>query len=145
MDYVREAAKVFDHPRPEQFLDNPNHCWACQEVEQNAQRNDLDSLTVDAAGIGFAPMLSFMKASAVLYYMPAFIRLVVEEAGNDDFVWSFLFRITEYSDLAELCSEEQKSFMASFLRWYKENYLTKFRDAMVDEEAIDDAIDVWSV
>ncbi len=147
MDYVKEAKRVFNIERPRHFLDNPNHCDECCEVEEKAQRNDIDSLTIEEAGEAYAALHNFLNNEGFLYYFPAFIRLSIESRENEGYIENLLFALTyQESDnrILKTCSTKQRKFVLDFFKWFKKENTKKLREWFLIED-IERAINIWSV
>ena len=126
-------------------MDNPHHCEECEEVEKNAQESDIDTLTLEKAGDGYASFSCFLNDCAFKYYMPAFIRLSLETNMEDGYIENFIFAITvdkEDNSRLKSFSSEQKIFVHSFLKWYKENK-KEILDQWLIEEEINDVLSLW--
>jgi len=146
MDFFEEAKKIFAMPRPHKFMDEPNHCEECQEVEAKAQQANPDTLTLDQAGHGWADLHNFLNNDGFLYYFPAFIRLCVESNKDDGFLDNFIFAITydgENNRRLIACSAEQRKFIHKFLNWYK-NVHSDLVDHYLVEDDFEVAIQLWS-
>ena len=120
METFELAKKVFSEARPSQFVENSNHCDECADVEKNAAKYDLDTVTANVAGGGYASFLSFLSDSAYKYYFPAFVRLCLESVGNEDndFFPAFMFSLTyegRENDRRNSFSKEQRQFVFQFL------------------------------
>ncbi|WP_390594104.1 DUF6714 family protein [Simiduia litorea] len=147
MDYFSEAKGIFNIPRPKTFVDTPNHCPECQEVEAKAQRNTPDTLTLEEAGDGWADLSSFLSTKGFLYYIPAFIRLCIasnEESCYIDNLFFSLIYEDENNRILQACTQEQKLFMYNFMVWYKENE-AELIEIWLSTEDVEKAIELWSV
>ena len=146
MNYIEASKKVFNAPRPKSFMDNPSHCEECEEVEKNAQESDIDTLTLEKAGDGYASFACFLNDNGFKYYMPAFIRLSIETDMDDGYIENFFFAITvDKKDNSRLKSftSEQKAFVHNFLVWYKENKQDILEQWLIEENEINEAISLW--
>lgn len=146
MDYVKEAKRVFNLERPKKFLDNPNHCDECYEVEEKAQRNDVDSLTIEEAGEAYAALHNFLNNEGFMYYFPAFIRLSIESKENEGYIDNLIFALTykeSENRILKTCSTEQREFVLGFLKWFKHDNREKLREWFLIED-IERAIHIWS-
>ena len=146
MDYFTKAKQIFDMPRPDSFMDNPSHCEECKEVEEKAQRNTLDSLTIEEAGISWASLHCFLNAQGFLYYMPAFIRLCLESSKDNSYIGSFFFALSygqERNTILSACSEEQRAFIFEFTTWFYDNY-AEVIGFWLAEDDVEQTMEIWA-
>ena len=147
MDYFEEAKKAFNVPKPLVFVEDPNHCSECEEVESKAQLSDVDSLTLEQAGDNWASLHNFLTNEGFLYYFPAFIRLCIETNHEDGFLQNFIFAITyerEKNRRLVACNSKQKKIVHDFLVWYKSSYPELVGIWLIQGD-IEDAIQLWNV
>ena len=147
MNFIAESKIIFDIGRPKVFMDNPNHCGECKDVEFNAQENDINTLTLAKAGDGYASLLSFLNDIGFIYYMPAFIRLCIETTMDEGYISEFIFAITDEkqnNSRLHACTKEQRQFIYNFLKWYKNNHSDILKQWLIEENEIDEAISLWS-
>jgi len=133
-------------PRPTRFMDTPDHCDECAEVEEKAQNNDRDSLTFELANENWASLHNFLNDDGFLYYFPAFIRLCIESNENECFATSLLFAITyegERNGPLRSCSDEQREFIHQFLLWYRDSH-GEIVHLWGQDDEIEIAIELWS-
>ena len=147
MDYFTEAKRIFNIPRPKVFMDTPEHCEECQEVERNAQIASPDTLTLEQAGDGWAALHNYLNDDAFLYYCPAFIRLCIDTDMNNGFLENFFFAITyeeENNSRLRACNQEQRKFIHDFIVWYR-NKKPELIEQWLIEEDVEKAIELWHV
>lgn len=132
-------------PKPNTFMDTPNHCEECQEVESKAQAATPETLTLEQAGRGWADLHNFLNDYGFLYYLPAFIRLCIDTDMKDGFLDDFLFAVTyqeEDNRRLKACNSTQKKFIGDFLMWYKNTHPEIVRHWAMEDE-IETAINLW--
>jgi len=145
MNWILEAKRVFDVPKPEHFT-NYKHCEECAEHDETLINSDIDTIGLDELGKpGWNP-ICFCSEEGQKYYLPAFIRLSLETMSDDFYFGQFLFHLEydgENNKLVNSCSQAQRNYIASFLQYAIENYSSEIEQNSYDNEVLR-AHEIWS-
>ncbi len=145
-NFYLKSIKLFNcQKRPEIFLENPKHCSECVEHEETLQKYTYENIPIDELdNPGWNP-ICYISTTGFAYYIPAFIRLILEQTKDSECLGQFLFHIN-YNDsknkFLNYFSFEQKRFLISFLSYLLENS-PKYGIDKIDEEYLIKAINLW--
>lgn len=148
MDWIQEAKRVFNLPKPPHFT-NYQHCCECFEHDETLLSHDIDSISTNELGNpGWDPMC-FCSEEGFIYYMPALIRITLDNIKDlhKTYLDQLLFHLIKDGKgnrLVVACNEEQRQFVASFLEHLIENYTPEIEAALCYSDEILKAHDIWS-
>ena len=144
MNWIAEAIRVFDVPRPEHFTDY-NHCEECAEHDETLCNEDYGTISLEELGNPGWDPLCFCHAEGLKYYMPGLIRLCIESLDDRFYFSQLLFHLEykgENNRLFNSCSDEQKRFVADFIHHMINDYAGKLEDHFAADDALR-AYDLW--
>jgi hypothetical protein len=148
MNWVNEAKRLFNVPKPEHFT-NYKHCCECFEHDEILLQHDVDSIGIEQLGNpGWDPMC-FCSDQGFIYYMPALIRITLDTIDNPQTTYldQMLFHLIKDGKgnrLVEACNDEQRKFVAQFLEYLVEYYSNEIEAALCYSDDVLKAHDIWS-
>ena len=124
MNWIEEAKRIFNIPKPEHFT-NYKHCNECAEHDETLLNHSVDSISLlELGNPGWDPVC-FCSDEGKKYYMPAFIRLSIETMGNKFYFGQFLFHLEgdgNENSLFQSCNFEQRKFISDFVEYLITKY-----------------------
>ncbi len=138
MNWVEKAKYIFEMQKPEHFTDYL-HCEECADHDETLRNTDVDNIGLKELGNEAWDPLCFCTNDGKKYYMPALIRLSLDSVNDEFYFDQFLFHLEgngENNRLLLSCSEEQKTFITSFLKYMIENYSKEIDDNLCTDDAI---------
>ena len=149
MNWTDEAKRVFQTNKPEHFT-NYQHCCECAEHDETLGSHDIDSIGINELGNPGWDPICFCNAEGFLYYMPALIRLTLDsmEKPEEFYLDQLLFHLIgdgKDNRRVSACNAEQRQFVARFLEYLTENYMTRIEAGLCHADDILKAHDIWDV
>ncbi len=145
MNWIIEAKRIFNVPKPEHFT-NFTHCEECAEHDKTLLNNNIDSIGLDELGnVGWDPMC-FSSEEGKKYYMPALVRLTIDTMSKEFYLGQFLFHLElngTDNNLVQNCDTEQREFIASFIKYLIENNTKEIEDNYYSEDILR-VYEIWS-
>ena len=124
MNWVKEAKRIFNIPKPEHFT-NYKHCEECAEHDETLLNHSIDSISLlELGNPGWDPVC-FCSDNGKKYYMPAFIRLSLETMREEFYFGQFLFHLEgdgKDNNLFQSCNIEQRKFIIDFIEHVIDKY-----------------------
>lgn len=135
---IAEADAVFGKlERPEHSTDH-THCCECREHDEELQPYTPADIPRSALGHGGWDPITFCTDEGFRYFLPGLIRVVLTEAGDDNYYEQFLWHMTPVArghDRYEICTAEERAVVARALAWLLEN-----RADEIEQECASDAL-----
>lgn len=145
MCWIKKSRSLFESERPIHFVERP-YCDESSEHEDTLQRCTIDSIGLEELGNpGWDPMC-FCNAEGKKYYFPALIRLSLDTIESDFYFAQLLFHLSwngKENDFYVNCSDEQRSFVASFIESMIKSYPKEIDKEFSTDEALE-AYEIWS-
>ncbi len=148
MDWIQEAKRQFNRPKPAHFT-NYQHCCECAEHDATLITADVDSIGLEQLGNPGWDPLCFTSAEGLVYYMPALIRLTIETMATpqERYLEQLLFHVMydgQENRIVRACNPEQRAFIAQFLVYLMEQYSTELDECMYADDILK-AFEIWSL
>ena len=143
---VMNAAEIFGKvARPEHFT-NHTHCCECAEHDETLLAHTPDTITREALGhAGWDPM-TFATDAGFRYYLPALIRMVLTQTGEDYYVDQFLSQVVRDGPRNSrwcACTAEERAVVSDALHTLLETRAEEIEDSL-DADRLIEAIGIWS-
>jgi hypothetical protein len=127
---IRDVNQIFGHiPRPKIMLRDPNHCEECMEHEAVMQAVTRESISLTEIGNPGWDPICYISDETFVYFMPAFVRLVLE----DDYLFQFFFHLGHTRRL-DAFTLDQRRVAAQVISYIGEN----MTDALTENFLTDD-------
>ena len=148
IDWKQRAKEVFGAPKPEHFT-NYRHCCECFEHDEVLRRSEVESIGLKELGSPAWDPICFSSPEGVKYYLPAMVRLTLDNIENpqQNYLDQFLFHLIldgKNNRLVEACNREQRTFIADFLEFLIENHSAAIDDAMAGWDILR-AHEIWRI
>jgi hypothetical protein len=145
MDWVKEAKRIFNIPKPEHFT-NYKHCEECAEHDETLSNHSIDSISLlELGNPGWDPVC-FCSDEGKKYYMPAFIRLSLESMGEEFYFGQLLFHLEsdkKNNSFIQSCNAEQRKFVSDFVEFVINNYAAEIKLNSYEKETLK-VYEIWS-
>jgi hypothetical protein len=145
-EIIAKAEAVFGPvERPEHFTDH-THCCECSDHDEELQPYTPANMPRSALGhMGWDP-ITFCTDKGFRYFLPGMIRIVLTEAGDDNYYEQFMWHVTDVAgghDRYAACTREERAVVALALAWLLENTCEEVEQEMVAGELLA-ALERWS-
>ena len=147
MDWTQQAKLIFNVPKPDHFT-NYNHCCECAEHDQTLITFDVDSIGLEQLGNAGWDPLCFCSSDGLIYYMPALIRLVVDNVDDPgrSYLDQLLFHLIldgSGNRLVTACTKQRRKFIAEFLEHLITNHSEQVETICAQDDILK-AHQIWS-
>lgn len=147
MDWTQYAKELFNIPKPVHFT-RYQHCCECAEHDATLLAYDVDTIGLAQLGHPSWDPLCFASVEALLYYMPALIRLTLEtmDTPQEQYLPQLLFHLIrdgKDNDVVRACNPEQRGFVARFLEYVIDTYSTALDQSLYSDDMLT-AYEIWS-
>ncbi len=145
VDWVAEARRLFLSERPEHFT-NYRHCDECAEHDQTLLTAEIDTIGLEELGNPGWDPICFSSPEGRSYYMPAFVRLSLDTVDDAFYFEQFLFHLEgdgPGNDWLLSCNQEQRRFVADFIRHMISSYPERLEECLCADQALR-VYEVWA-